>query len=148
MPAHGGYKLSTAANAAGMSIKDLNRNVDRNVIKLPGPAPGKGHKRIISLQSACEIAIGHAITKVSKVCASPTMAMKIAAKFNEPQRGRPIGGLFTKGRTVLVVCNDTATIHNVQPDGNIDSLLNTEAAIVVDLGAIINRVNSRLDTIR
>jgi hypothetical protein len=76
------------------------------------------------------------------------MAMKIAAKFNEPQRGRPIGGLFPKGRTMLLVCDNAVSIHNVQPDGNIDSLLNTEAAIVIDLGAIITRVNSRLDTIR
>jgi hypothetical protein len=71
--------------------------------------------------------------------------MDFAAKFNEPQRGRPIGGLFPIGETVLLIDQDgIATIHNVQPDGDVASLINTEAAIVVNLGAIIARVNSRL----
>jgi hypothetical protein len=144
MLAQGSYKISTVAEVTGMTTKALSRN-DR-VLKLE--KTGKGNPIPFTHAKINEIAIGHAITKVSKVCASPTVAMTIAAKFNEPQRGRPIGGLFPKGRTILTVCNNTVAIHNVQPDGDIDSLLKTDAAIVIDLGAIVNRVNSRLGTIR
>jgi hypothetical protein len=144
MLAQGSYPISTVTEVTGMTNKAISRN--SQVLKLQ--TTGKGIPREVSHPKMNEIAIGFAIAKVSKVCASPTVAMTIAAKFNEPQRGRPIGGLFPKGRTVLVVCNDIATIHNVLPDGDIDSLLKTEAAIVIDLSAIINRVNSKLGTIR
>jgi hypothetical protein len=144
MLAEGSYKISTVAEVTGMTAKALSRNA--GVLKLQNT--GKGKPRPFSHAKLNEIAIGHAIAKISAVCASPTVALNIAAKFNEPQRGRPIGGLFPKGRTILTVCNDTVAIHNVHPDGDIDSLLKTEAAIVIDLGAIINRVNSRLGTIQ
>jgi len=42
MPVHGTYKTSDVAKAAGVPIKKLNRNLDRKVIKTPGPEPGKG----------------------------------------------------------------------------------------------------------
>jgi hypothetical protein len=146
MPASGSYKVSAAARAADIPIKTLNRDIDRKIIKIPGPDPGKGYPRLFSLARVHEIALGHALTRLF---VSPKVAMEIAAKFNEPQRGRPLGGIFPIGKTVLLATQDgTATIHNVQPDGDIDSLLKTEAAIVVDLGAIIARVNSRLETIR
>ncbi len=58
------------------------------------------------------------------------MAVALACELNEPQWARPIGGLFSHGRTVLIATSDgIGTIQNVLPDGDIGSLLNTDAAI-------------------
>jgi hypothetical protein len=87
MPASGSYKVSAAARAADIPIKTLNRDIDRKIIKIPGPDPGKGYPRLFSLARVHEIALGHALTRLF---VSPKVAMEIAAKFNEPQRGRPL----------------------------------------------------------
>jgi hypothetical protein len=138
---HGNYKTSDAAKAAGVSAKKINNDIDRNVIKLPGPEPGKGHHRRFSLASIYEIAIGHTLTKLK---VPPTDAMKLAAKFLEPQRSRESGKLFMSGKTVLVLNTDGAgKIINLEADQDILSFIR-DAAIVVDIGKIISNVHERL----
>jgi hypothetical protein len=140
MPAHGGYKLSAAAKAADIPIEALNRNFDRKVIKLPGPAPGKGHHRLLSLSNVHSIAIGHALTKLSVL---PTVAMDLASKFLEPQRGRELGKPFESGKTLMLISDGIGSIINLQADEDIAAYLQ-DATIVVDVGKIITNVNLRL----
>jgi hypothetical protein len=138
---HGTYKTADAAKAAGVSAKKINNDIDRNVIKLPGPEPGKGHHRRFSLASIYEIAIGHTLTKLK---VPPTDAMKLAGKFFEPQRGREAAKPFKTGKTLLILNADgVGSIAKLEADQDIASLLH-EAAIVVDIGAIISNVHSRL----
>jgi hypothetical protein len=141
MPVHGTYKTSDVAKAAGVPIKKLNRNLDRDVIKLPGPEPGKGRHRSFNLPTIYSITIGHTLTKLK---VPPTDAMKFAAKFLEPQRGRDAGKPFKSGKTLLLVNADgVGSVANLEADQDITSFLR-EAAIVVDIGKIILNVNSRL----
>jgi hypothetical protein len=138
------FKKTAVVAATTIPLGTLNRWDERKIIKTRGAdtkAAGKGRPRKFSLARVHEIAIGHALTKLH---VGATAAMEFAALLNEPQHGRPIGGLFPIGQTVLLIAQDgTATIQNVQPDSDVDSLL-TEANVVVNLDAIIARVNLRL----
>jgi hypothetical protein len=141
MPARGSYKLTAAAKAADISPKTLNRNIDRKIIKIPGPDPGKGHPRLFVLPMIYEIAIGHAITKLS---VAPTVAMALAHKFVEPQRGREMGKPFATGKTILLATTDgIGSIVKLDADQDLLPLIK-ESAIVIDIGAIIQNVNSRI----
>ena len=143
MPAPGGYRLSTAATATGFSTKALSRNIDRRTV-VPDPraaAPGKGNRRSFTLPSIYVIAIGRALTKLS---VPPAVAMTLAQKFFEPQRGRELGKPFDTGKTFMLVTPDgTASIIKLEADQDI-SLFLQEATIIVDLGTIIATVNSRI----
>jgi hypothetical protein len=140
MPAHGSYRTSAAAKAAGIPLKDFTRNLGRKVIKFAGPDPGKGRPREFNLSNVYSIAIGHALTKV---LVPPTAAMDIAKMFLESQRGRKSGKPFESGRTLLLVSNGVGSIINLQADEDIAAYLQ-DATIVVDIGKIISTVNSRL----
>jgi hypothetical protein len=138
---HGNYKTSDAARAAGVAAKKINNDIDRNVIRLPGPEPGKGHHRRFSLASIYEIAIGHMLTKLK---VPPTDAMKLAGKFLEPQRGREAAKPFKSGKTLLIAdTSGTGSIINLEADQDITAFLD-EAALIVDIGRIISNVNMRL----
>jgi hypothetical protein len=139
---HGSYKISEAAKAAGVTAKKFKRNIDCKVIELPGPKPGKGNHHLLSLKSVYHAAIGFALTKL---LVPPDIAInKLAAKFFEPQRQREAGKPFKTGKTLMFVSTDgTGSIINLQADQDVTSFLD-EAAIVVDIGRIIENVNSRL----
>jgi len=103
-------------------------------IERTGPAPSARLLLIL-------IAIGVALTKLS---VTPAVAMILAQKFFEPQRGRKLGKPFDNGKTFMLVTTDgTASIINLEADQDI-SLFLQEATIVVDLGKIIATVNSRI----
>jgi hypothetical protein len=140
MPPHGSYKMSEAAKAAGIPLKDLTRNLGRKVIKIPGPDPGKGRPRLATLDTIYRIAIGYELTKAF---VPPTTAMSLAQLFFEPQRGRDLGRPFESGKTLLLITNGVGSIINLQVDQDISPHLK-DATIVVDLGAITSTVNARL----
>ena len=143
MPASGKFKKAAVVAATKIPIATLNRWDDRKIV-IPDPhqrTPGKGHPRSYALPAIYRIAIGHALTKLS---IAPTVAMALASKFEEPQRGRDVGKLFESGKTFMIVTSDgTASIINLEADQDI-SLFLQEATIVVDLGKIIATVNSRI----
>lgn len=141
MPAHCSYKISDAAKAAGVPVKTVSRDIDRKVIKIPGPAPGKGNRHLLPPPAVYGIAIGYALTKVF---VPPTDAMSLSKLFFEPQRGRKSGETFKTGRTLLLVSNGVGSIINFQIDEDISTQLR-DATIVVDIGAIISTVNARLN---
>ena len=71
--------------------------------------------------------------------------MTLAGKFEEPQRGRDIGTLFESGQTLLVAQSDgTGSIVNLQPEGDLGSLLTDDATVIVNINKIIADVNSRI----
>jgi hypothetical protein len=140
MPAYGSYKVSAAAKAAGVPVKTVSRDIDRGVIEIPGPDPGKGHRHLLAPPTVYRIAIGYALTKLS---VTPTSAMDFASKFFEPQRGRKSGELFKTGTTILLISEGVAAVRNLQIDEELSTHLH-EATIVVDIGAIIQTVNARL----
>jgi hypothetical protein len=134
------YKMSAVAKAVGIPIKSLASDLDRKVIKIPGPEPGKGKPRLAKLSKVHEIAIGDALTKVF---VPPMKAFELAELFFEPQRERDHGQPFRSGKTLLLVSNGVGKIINLQPEEDLSSRLH-EATIVVDVGKIISNVNSRL----
>jgi hypothetical protein len=143
MPADGSYKISAAARLAGIPVKALTRDLDRDVVKRPGDDKrknGKGKPRLAKLPTVYYIAIGHALTKVF---IPPTKAMDLAELFVKPQRGRDLGRPFDSGRTLLLITDGVGKIINLQADQDISSYLQ-EATIVVDLGQIVSNVNARL----
>jgi hypothetical protein len=135
-----GYKVSIVAKATGIPIDVLTRDLDRKVIKIPEPKPGKGKPRLAGLSTIYVVAIGYALTKVF---IPPTNAMNLAQLFVEPQRGRELGRPFASGKTLMTISDGVGSIINLQAEQDISSNLQ-EATIVVDLGKIITAVNMRL----
>jgi hypothetical protein len=135
-----GYKVSAVAKATGIPIEVLTRDLDRKLIKIAEPKPGKGRPRLAGLTTIYVIAIGHALTKVF---IPPTNAMDLAELFVKPQRGRDLGRPFGSGKTILLITDGVGSIINLQADQDI-SLHLSGATIVVDIGEIISTVNSRL----
>ncbi len=135
-----GYKVSAVAKATGISIEVLTRDLDRKVIKIPEPKPGKGRPRLAGLSTIYVIAIWDALTKVF---IPPTKAMDLAELFVKPQRGRDLGQKFDSGKTLLLITDGIGKIINLQADQDISSYLQ-EATIIVDLGQIVSTVNARL----
>jgi hypothetical protein len=140
MPANCRYKVSDAAKAAGVSVKTVSRDIDRGVIEIPGPDPGKGYRHLLAPPTVCHLAIGYAVVKLS---VTPTQAMEFAKTFFEPQRNRKAGELFASGKTLMLISDGACSIVNQQIDEDISTLLQ-DATIVVDLGKIISNVNARL----
>jgi hypothetical protein len=135
-----GYKVSAVARATGIPVEVLTRDLDRKVIKIREPKPGKGRPRLAGLSTIYVIAIGHALTKVF---IPPTNAMNLAQQLVEPQRGRDLGQPFKSGKTLMLITDGVGSIINLQADQDISSYLQ-EATIVVDLGKIVSNVNSRI----
>jgi hypothetical protein len=141
MPTHGKYKSAAVVAATKIPIETFNRWLDRKVCDADDKAHGKGHPRRFSLDCVYKVAIGHALTKLA---ITPTVAMSLAQKFIEPQRGRNNGRLFDSGRTFLIATPDGASsILNLQADQDISHYLQ-DATIIVDLGKIVSTVNARL----
>jgi hypothetical protein len=140
MPANGSYRVSDAAKAAGVPVKTASRDIDRGVIEIPGPDPGKGHRHLLAPPTVYRMAIGYALTKLS---VPPTAAMDFAKLFFESQRGRKSGELFKAGKTLMLISDGAAVIQNLQIDEDIAPHLR-DATTVVDIGAIISTVNARL----
>jgi hypothetical protein len=150
MPAHGKLKSAAAVAAINIPKDTFNRWLDRKVIQLSPddiPGDGRGKPRRFGMQTITKLAIAH---KISLLGIPANIAVALATKFtDEPQCGRQIGRPFPMGKTVLTASPDgTARIHNIQPDGDLDSILKSDAALVVDIGAIITPILSQLDTIR
>ena len=134
------YKLSDAARLAGVPIKQMARDIDRGVIELPGPDPGKGNPRRFNLDCIYKTAIIHTLVKAF---VSPKKAKALAHLYFEPQRGRDLGRQFESGKTLMLVTDGVGSIINLEIDQDLLPHLR-ETTIVVDLGAIITKVHARL----
>ncbi|QIG92444.1 hypothetical protein [Bradyrhizobium sp. 6(2017)] len=142
-------KKADVIKATQINEQTFEHWTDRRVIRLSGeddPGDGRGKPRRFGMRTITKLAIAH---RISLLGIPANMAVTLSSQFvDEPQRGRNIGCLFPTGRTILTATQDgAATIHNVQPDGDIDSILKTEAALVVDIGSIIENLHLRLNTI-
>jgi hypothetical protein len=143
-------KKADVIKATQINEQTFEHWTDRRVIRLSGdddPGDGKGKPRRLGLRTITKLAVAH---RISRLGVPANIAVSLAAKFtDEPQRGRNIGCPFPIGKTIMTATqNGEAVIHNVQPDSDIDSILKCECAIVVDLGAIVENLNLRLEIIR
>lgn len=142
-------KKSDVLKATDISQHTFQHWLDRRVITLAGddfPGDGKGKPRRFGLRTISQIAIAH---RIASLGVPATTAVNLAAKFtNEPQCGRPIGGLFPRGRTILMASHEgTARVINIEPDSTIDAAMTGDASIIVDVGAILSTIHSRLDNL-
>jgi hypothetical protein len=140
-------KKSQIIKATGITLHTFQHWMDRRLIIMSGedvPGSGKGSPRRFGIRRVYQIAVAH---RLALLGIPANIAITLAAKFtDEPQHGRPIGGVFPTGRTILLVSADgTSRVANLQPDASIDALITTDATIVVDIGAILNNIHSRLD---
>ncbi|MGY4411980.1 hypothetical protein ACVWW4_003716 [Bradyrhizobium sp. LB7.1] len=143
------FKKSDVIKATQMNEQAFEHWTDRRVIRLSGdddPGDGKGKPRRLGLRTITKLAIAH---RIARLGVPANTAVSLAAKFtDEPQCGRNIGCPFPIGKTIMTATQDgAALIHNVQPDSDMDSIMKCEAAIVVDLGAIVENLQLRLEVI-
>lgn len=148
-PANRTFKKKEVLKAITIPESTFEHWADRKVFGLAPddfPGDGRGKPRRFCTRTIVKLAIAH---KISLLGIPANIAVAMASKFTDvPQHGRPIGQPFPVGRTVLLATPDgVGAIRNIQPDGDLDSLFNTEAAIVVDIGAIVSTLHLRLATI-
>jgi hypothetical protein len=141
------FRAAHVAAATGANVATVCRYLDRRIV-LPDIADidpgGSGRHRMFGPRTAYRIALVH---KLAKAGLAPAAAGKLAGAFlDTPQPGRPAGGLFPIGRTLLIASADGGgAIVNVLPDETADDAIGgAEVALVVDLGRIVDRVNTRL----
>lgn len=132
--------------ATQIPITTFQHWTDRRVIKLAGddvPSNAPGHARRFGLRSIYKIAIAY---RISQLGVSANIALTLASKFtDEAQRGRDFGKLYPLGATLLVATPDgTGSIINLQPDQQLTSVLHDDTALVIDIGRIITKVDSRI----
>jgi hypothetical protein len=147
-PASRSFKKKDVVEAIAIPESTFEHWLDRRVVRLAPhdyAGDGRGKPRRFGMRTMTKLAIAH---KISLLGIPANIAVALASKFtDDPQHGRPIGGLFPSGRTVLLATPDgTGVIRNIQPDGDLDSLLKTESAIVVDIDAIVRNLTLRLAT--
>jgi hypothetical protein len=149
MPARGKLKSAAVVAATNIPIDTFNRWLDRKVIELSGddiPGDGRGKPRRFGTRTITKLAIAH---QISLLGIPANIAVSLAETFtDQPQRGRPMGCPFPIGKTVLTLTQGgEATIHNIAPDSDLDSILKNEVALVVNIGSIFENLHLRLDNI-
>jgi hypothetical protein len=120
---------------------------DRRVVPLSSddcPGGGKGRPRRFGLRSIHKLAIAH---RISLLGVPANLAVSLASKFTDmPQYGRPLGGLFPVGLTVIIATpGGTGTVVNLKPEEDIGTLLQ-DASIVVNVNEIISKINFEVGT--
>jgi hypothetical protein len=146
MPAIKRWHAAQVIKATDIPVDIFRRWLDRRVIVLDGTdidPGGSGRPRMFGARSVYRVAIVHRLTRAGL---NPPAALSLANIFcDTSQTARPPGQLFPSGRTILVADpNGNGRILHLPPDQNVDDVLISDVSIVVDLGKIIRRVNSRL----
>jgi len=74
--------------------------------------------------------------------------VSLATKFSdEPQHGRPLGGLFPVGETYIIATGGVGSVVSVKPEEDVSALLQ-DATIVVNVNKIISAINFEIGTIK
>lgn len=147
MPTSGRYKSAAAVAAINIPKGTFNRWLDRKVIGLAPddiPGDGRGKPRRFGTRTITKLAIAH---RISLLGVPANIAVALASKFTDlPQHRRPLGGLFPVGLTFIIQTpNGTGTVVNLKPEEDIGTLLQ-DASIVVNVNAIISKINYELGT--
>jgi hypothetical protein len=104
-------------------------------------ATQSGDPHLRSIETVYQIAITAALISVGLL---PKRAARAARKFtDEGQTGRAPGALFARGRTVLKVTPDSATVQNIFPDTAFTDVCNSASVIIV-CDDVVQQVDSLL----
>jgi hypothetical protein len=147
-PANRTLKKSDVLKAIRIPNQTFQHWTDRRVMPLSGddvPGDGKGKPRRFGIRSVTKLAIAHKIS----LCGIPAnIAVKLASKFtDEPQHGRPLGGLFPTGQSYILSTGGTGSVVNVQADEDVSKFLQ-DATIVVNVSQIISSINFEIGIIK
>lgn len=100
------YKLSQAAEAAGVAVATLGSWVDRRFI--PMPKGGTGNHREFDLADVDRIAI---VAELVRLGLPIARAAKAASEFSDKRsKGRARGQVFDVGRTLLLVSQEGVSV--------------------------------------
>jgi hypothetical protein len=139
------YPLRIAAKAAQISKNKQRRWMDTRVVTLRNndlQATGSGHHCGLSRNRILQTAITEVLLKSG---VSLSTAAKAALEFSDSgNNGRAAGELFPLARTVLILTPTGAVVSNVDFDARVSDLSNNGVAIVVDLNAIVAKVDAEL----
>lgn len=140
------YQLRIAAEAARIPSAKPRRYIDMNITPLRANdvgAAGSGSRIGLSRNRVLQIAITEVLLKSG---VSLSRAAKAALVFSDHSNsGREAGQLYKQGKTILVVCNESATVRNVDFSANIFDLLNDGVVIVADCNKVVADVDAVLD---
>src|SRR5579863_32821 len=102
------YKLSQAADAAGIPVATISSWIDRQLIPLP--RTGSGNHRALTLKDVDRIALVAELVRVGLPVSEAAHAVR--AFSDVPSPGKPRGALFVDGdaKTLLVFDGESATI--------------------------------------
>jgi hypothetical protein len=152
MTARADKKHFTAAEvfkATGVPQKKSYQWDDRSVTvpsRKDKLASSSGDPHLRSIETVYQIAITAALVSLGLL---PKRAACAARKFtDEGQTGRAPGALFARGRTVLKVTADCATVKNIFPDTSFTDVCNSASVIIVcddvvqQVDAVLNQKDS------
>lgn len=131
-----GVRAADVTRATGVTASKFNIWLDRGLIRTNSKdetGTGYGRPRSFSLQTAHRVGLAHELTKIGM---QPSIALELANRLvgDEPQHGR----------VLIAATRDGGTVIDIAPDMNPADFLHEGAAVLIDIGAIINRINSRL----
>jgi hypothetical protein len=143
------YPTGVAVKVTDTPEPTLQRMFQRHHVTLQPcdvPSKGCGENRGLSIRRILQIAI---TTELSLVGIGPSRGAKAAFEFTDRGNpGRAVGELYKIGRTLLVgLPRGESKVVNIPPDSSIiDVLSNDSAAFLIDCGAVVAKVMSKLDT--
>jgi hypothetical protein len=105
-------------------------------------ASSSGDPHLRSIETVYQIAITAALVSLGLL---PKLSARAARKFTDsPSPGREAGQLFARAKTVLVISAAGVAVSNIDFDARVSDLSSDGVALVVDINAIVNRVDAEL----
>jgi hypothetical protein len=137
--------LSGLSRVTGVRMPTLLRWWDRGTIESELTTSGSGEYRKYDLRTMTKVAIAAKLTPLLGVTAG--QALVAASRYTDFGDGnRAANELYEFGKTILIHTSAGTTIKNIDSDESIASVLGRPMppAIVLDIGPIIEKVNSKL----
>jgi hypothetical protein len=141
------YQTSEAARAANMPQRKLRQLIDRQIAPLRGndvKPNGSGNYCRLSRNRVIQVAI---IGRLTNVGVGVSKAAEAALQFSDVGDWvRPPSEVFPIGKTLLVlVPHSPPAVTNSSYEANVGGLLESGAAVVVDLNRIVADVDAALN---
>ncbi|WFT94380.1 hypothetical protein QA633_40025 [Bradyrhizobium barranii] len=143
------YSAGAVAKATGTPLPTIQRYKQQGHVQLQAcdvTSNGSGEKCGYSLRRVFQIAL---ITELNRIGIPPSRAADAALAFSDRgDRGRAVGEPYPLGQTVLLgLPGGVNKVINIPPDLTIgDVLSNDSAAFIIDVGNVVAKVLSKLDS--